>query len=288
MRKRLRLLLAMLSIFILIVVYYFCALTDGIWPFNGIDKDSLGTFGDSWGMLTSIFSVLAFLGVSYSLIMQAEAFKHSESFTQKQVYFTTKQSFENNLFQMLSLLQDVISAIHVRKVNPEEGEDPVRQGRSSFKLIYELTVNDINKKVETRNYESLSDMYIHINESYSKQGKHIAINLGHYFRFLYNIFKYIYESDIKDCEKLAYAKIVRAQISNYELLLLFYNIFDVDGIKFEKYIYEYSIFDNMPINKLMSKYHVLLLDPIAFGENTSYNPKDLLREFNQLNNILAS
>lgn len=49
-------------------------------------------------------------------------------------------------------------------------------------------------------------------------------SLGHYFRNLYHIFKYVYFTDlIIEEEKRVYSNIVRAQLSSDELVLLFYN-----------------------------------------------------------------
>ena len=70
-----------------------------------------------------------------------------------------------------------------------------------------------------------------------------------YFRHLYRIFKYIDESQlIDDTERYSYSCIVRAQLSEYELLLLFYNALTIDdnGIyKFKNLIEKYAIFNNI-------------------------------------------
>lgn len=49
--------------------------------------------------------------------------------------------------------------------------------------------------------------------------------LGHYFRHLYMMVKFVAFSDIVTCyeEKMKYLKILRAQLSNYEQIMLFYN-----------------------------------------------------------------
>lgn len=283
--KRLGWFFLFLTTFLSVVVYYYIALTKAYWPFDGIKKEELGTFGDSWGMLTSIFSVLAFLGVSYSLIMQTDAFKHSEDVAQKQQYHTLKQGFENNLFQMLSLLQEIISEIRIRKTNVDKDDDPVRVGRSTFKVIFELSYEKYKPIYQERKYDSLSEMYVHLLDLFRGTGGHTQFNLGHYFRFLYNIFRYIHDSNVSGEDKLEYAKIVRAQISNYELLLLFYNIMHVDGIKFQKYVVEYQIFDNLPVDKLLNPAHALLFDAKAYGENVSFR-KDFIMDDFKKNNLL--
>ena len=59
------------------------------------------------------------------------------------------------------------------------------------------------------------------NQIYSEFYNKFNSDLGHYFRNLYHIFKFIKNSEEKD--KNGYASILRSQLSNDELLLLFYN-----------------------------------------------------------------
>jgi len=63
---------------------------------------------------------------------------------------------------------------------------------------------------------------------YSKGQQH---EIGHYFRHLYHILKFI---DSQDVEKQDYANLVRAQLSGEELVLLFYNCMCKEP-KFEKF-----------------------------------------------------
>ena len=70
-----------------------------------------------------------------------------------------------------------------------------------------------------------------------------------YFRHLYRIYKYIDESPlIDDSERYDYSSIVRAQLSEYELLVLFYNALTINDngeFKFKRLIEKYAIFNNI-------------------------------------------
>ncbi|HBV3145481.1 TPA: hypothetical protein MDU55_005104, partial [Klebsiella aerogenes] len=93
---------------------------------------------------------------------------------------------------------------------------------------------------------------------------------------IYNMFKIIHESDLTSVNKKKYANILRAQLSNYELLMLFYNANFVHGRKFETYMNSYAILDNLPAEKLINKKHVAFYDKKAWGENydaLKYHPK---------------
>lgn len=74
--------------------------------------------------------------------------------------------------------------------------------------------------------------------------------LGHYFRHLYQTVKFIVEQDdniIKD--KYAFIKIIRAQLSNYEQALLYYNSISLFGKPWldEKYLTEWRMIKNIPL-----------------------------------------
>lgn len=89
--------------------------------------------------------------------------------------------------------------------------------------------------------------------NYIPFGGHIS-RLGHYFRHLYQTVKFISLQDEKIINtemKQAYAKVLRAQLSDYEQLLLFYNINSTLGNAWtrgsENFIKEYRMIKNMPI-----------------------------------------
>ena len=80
-------------------------------------------------------------------------------------------------------------------------------------------------------------------------------SLDHYFRHLYRIFKFIYEADktlISNDKKYEYASIVRATLSQYELVLLFYNGFSHP--RFKELIEEYALLNNLRPELLATNY----------------------------------
>ena len=96
-------------------------------------------------------------------------------------------------------------------------------------------------------------------------------DLGHYFRYLYNIFNFIKEHEIKD--KPLYSNIVRAQLSDKELIVLFYDCLSQSQAEvFKPLAEEFSIFDKISFHQLLNTNHVELYRPEAFGETESLNP----------------
>jgi hypothetical protein len=106
--------------------------------------------------------------------------------------------------------------------------------KQDFEYLKQIPL-ELQKKVgDKRKKEMLIiiyDYYFHIYQS----------DLGHYFRNLYHIVKYIDSSSITDDEKKLFIGILRSQLSNYELLLLAYNGLHTYGAKFYPYLEKYEI-----------------------------------------------
>lgn len=95
----------------------------------------------------------------------------------------------------------------------------------------------------------LQEIYLHYFQIYHA-------TLGHYFRNLYHIVVYIDKSKLSKSDKIEYLKILRAQLSNYEILLLAYNGMSVYGKKFKPLIEKYKLLKNLNFEKKLSKsYH---------------------------------
>lgn len=80
---------------------------------------------------------------------------------------------------------------------------------------------------------------------------HIS-KLGHYYRHLYHIIKFIAQQDIdflSEKEKCEYAKTVRAQLSDYEQLILYYDVCSAFGNAWitDGYIRRFRMIKNIPL-----------------------------------------
>jgi hypothetical protein len=79
------------------------------------------------------------------------------------------------------------------------------------------------------------DHYYHIHQS----------DLSHYFRNLYHIVGFVERASIRKKSKRTFLKMLRAQLSNYELLLLAYNGLHPYGEKFYPLIENYELLKNL-------------------------------------------
>lgn len=100
------------------VIIYAGALIALTWPISEISISKSGVFGDSFGLLTSLFSGLAFAGLIITIVMQRDelALQRQELNLTREELFGQKQEmqnqnetlriqrFENTFFKMLGKL----------------------------------------------------------------------------------------------------------------------------------------------------------------------------------------
>lgn len=84
--------------------------------------------------------------------------------------------------------------------------------------------------------------------------------IGHYFRMLYNIVKFINNSHLEPAEKRFYTSIIRAQLSKYELSLILYNCASSYGReKFLPLVIKYEILKHLEPESLAAPEHQKLV-----------------------------
>lgn len=225
---------------------------------QSISKDSgdWGTFGDFiGGTLNPTLAFLSFLALLQTIRIQSKELKNSTEELAKSSEALAEQSkslkiqnFDNIFFNMLTLHNEIVNntsllmfkelfekkdstiiergeivseenkkyfyTINELKVNIEE--DREYYGRKSFYRLFEIVNQFIKDNIQNNN-NNPTGLYNAFHLEYSEI-------LNHYFRNLYHILKIVDEQDIFDLDKKKdYTNILRAQISNYELALIFMN-----------------------------------------------------------------
>lgn len=227
-----------------------------------------GQLGDMFGAVNSLFSGLAFAGLIVTLILQRKDLNlQRESIQQTneqlgiqarefeiQNKMAKQEQFRNTFFELLRMLQTIVSEI---KVNVEELDGKIRlvQGKKIFEELFterdftyigesRLRFFSIDQKArDEKNYEYISDP---IRFSF----------LFHYFRFVYRIIKYVDETDVLNSieERYQYVAFLRSTLSNYEVAAIFYNCLSRNGReKFKSLVEKYALFDNIDDKILGSK-----------------------------------
>ncbi len=200
-----------------------------------------------FGSVNALFSGWAFVGVIIAILLQKEELElqrkeleETRKEFQQQNETLKRQRFENTFFSMVTLHNQIVNAIAVIK----NSSGDISQGREAFEVIRRRMREFYDRNIRQPSKEKTSQVVADI---FDNQYKNI---LGHYFRNLYRIYVFIDNSDVEDKE--FYAKILRAQLSNYELVILFYNCYFYEaGENFQKYVKKYNLFDNFPLRELI-------------------------------------
>lgn len=231
----------------------------------------LGTFGDSAGFWNAIFSALAFGAVILT-------FRHQHKKDQEDDERARLAQFQGQCMTMMSMLAEIVSQLRISEndepsieivstslisngwSNTPLGEEKTNRehvkredvvGRACFKYIY----NQRPGKKSICGYIAgtyKEDACPNV-DVYAGIRKVMENHFDHYFRTLYRILKFIKESDLGRCDikkqeetRDLCADLVRAQLSTFELAVLYYNGLYPEFNQTAKLLYEhFCLFDNM-------------------------------------------
>jgi len=234
-----------------------------------------GAFGDTFGFINVLFSGLAFVGIILAIILQSKELEYQRKELQQtraeirgqkeqlqaQNETLRRQNFESTLFQMLRLHHDIINAIDIEHGGwGREGfTDITEKGRDAFVYLFSVLAGRYSQSQIGEGLEKVDAEY---EELYTEH----QTDIGHYFRNLYNIIKFIdRKGPAQFEEKYVYTSLVRAQLSSHELLLLFYNSLSRFGRdKFKPLIEKYHLLKNMPLNEIIQPEHEAFYNSSAF------------------------
>lgn len=223
--------------------------------------------GDAIEFSAAVFSALALAGVVVALMLQQKELKlaHQELQETQRLLFEqreevskssaalAKQNFEATFFRMLEVLESIRKDITLRKSansNPE-----FLQGRPAIRSQVDRLLRHQLSHLEACDVPT---KYMQIYET------ELADSFGQYFRTVYRTLKYVDSSQIED--KKFYTGILRAQMSNSELFMLFYNCTSSLGsVKAKPLIEKYEMFDNFPSTELANpgKHRKLIASRLA-------------------------
>ncbi|EGK02588.1 putative phage abortive infection protein [Dysgonomonas gadei] len=257
------------------------------------DGNKYALFGDSFGAVNALISAFAFAGVIVAIVIQRNELRlQRKDLELQRNEFSTQnktlqlQRFENTFFNMLSLQQQIVNDLYYKETIKdhiiEDAPDPslgrltkevlvekTIQGRELFffsfrEIVHHITTSDGQKK-------DVSGMrgYLYFKGLGSYENSYTPSYFDHYFRHLYTIIKFVDKSDFLSFEeKYKYTTMVRATLSRYELVWLYYNgLSSVGKQKFKKLIEEYSLLKNIREDLLtLSKENTTIIAAKGFNQ----------------------
>ena len=242
-------------VFVLVLVLVVVAwLATGFLLVDYIDSAERGKFGDMFGVINALFSGLAFAGVIYAVLLQRKELECQREELRAQNTTLKKQNFENTFFQLLRLHNEITNSIEFAKLNNKA------KGKRSFYLFY-IELTDYYRALEEQGLNRED----RINKAYLRFYGINQNDVSHYFRNLYAIVKFIESSDVENVE--LYVNLIRAQLTNNELLLLFYHSLGGDRNGLKPIIEKYTLFESLPrVNLLNQKEHESLYKDSAYNK----------------------
>jgi hypothetical protein len=254
-------------LFVSASIYYFYIKGINDFELNLLGDFLSGSVASIWSLAGLFFIYVAFLGQKQQLLNQQLEIMYSqlevkntrlELAGQKeemkiQNATLKQQKFENTFFNLLNLLSSVVNSIDIRN---KRTQNIISSGRDCFKIFYDEFITAINKdneKITGFLIENISTGdVIKTYESYFKKNQS---DLSHYFRSVYHIIKFIDNSDIED--KKRYIGLLRAQVSSYEQILIFYNCFHPFGKKLKILAKKHKLFKNLDDGLLLNNNHYI-------------------------------
>jgi len=260
-----------------------------------IDTKLASDFGQFFGgFVGTMFAISGTLLILITLISQ--------------IVENKKNQVTNHFFKMLDYHNEIVRQLSVSHIDPKKDDiSEGRRAFVIFKLqLRELLkiVDKINKKLHLKlsdddiidiayisffygidnDWEDFSDDKFSkykdreiilkklLNEkekSKLKIGRTNQTSLSSYFRNMYNAIKLVDENKfLTRKEKIALIKILRAQLSNPELYVLFFNLNSRFGKKWKEreYITKYKFIKNIP-NKYCERFNPNNFFPMEYEEN---------------------
>ncbi len=226
-----------------------------------------------FGAVNALFSGLAFLGVIVAILMQREelrlqrtdlelqrtelALTREEITGQReqmeaQTRALNTQVFESTLFQLLRAHGEIVDGLVMRSGGSIKcsGRECFREWRTQLQTAARRGISAGEATPPRNVVEPFKNL--------------VQVHAGHYFRNLYQIVRFV---DERSEEAAFHMRLVRAQLSRFEIAVLFYNcVCDVGSKRFKPLVEKHALLHGLDPHDLFDLADRDLLQPEAYGE----------------------
>jgi len=216
-----------------------------------------GAFGDSFGPLNALVATVAAVGAVAAYRAQREELNRVKESAPLERAEAAKRDFEITFFNLLGLLRETVKEVDV----PDAYNKNPLYGRDGFKRILEERIgrstgdDDIDSKKFKGSYVRYRD------------------DLAHYFRLVYHVLKHIKQTNSID--KMLYVRLLRATLSNAEIVLIALNCMYGGGkLKLKPLVEEFAILHNISTSDAKSRRIIAAFEPSAFGDRSFIESDD--------------
>jgi len=241
-------------------------------PFNIFDGINVGKFyihigkynelGDFISGITAPFlSIAAFVLLYLTYSSQKKELQESRTILKNQNELINKQQFENTFFNFINLHNQIVNQIEITITQTSKTSKGTTENRTilkghdcfvrtyeNFRLLYQhLSANQA--KMKTPIYPDKKDF---INAVFIEFFKDRYSSLGHYYKNLYQIVRFVDNANISN--KSNYTDIIRAQLSTNELLMLCIYCLSNGKEEFKPLVEKYSLLKDIAENPELLRY----------------------------------
>lgn len=211
----------------------------GLFIMFPISEDSIekaGQFGDSFGVINTLFSGSAFIALVITIYLQQQEMRETKKETQR-------QNFENTFFKMIDLYKSVVKDLSLeipRIYNGIFSDDGIEEFSYTQYKIGEVLLfrgeKDLQGKEVIDELLKIFNMYKHALKTHPKKYqisegeyedfyKEYENVIRHYFSTIYQILKFVDKNkNIEKEEKKDYINLFLAQIPKIELKLFYFHV----------------------------------------------------------------
>ena len=233
-------------------------------------SDQIDNLGKMSNSLNALFSGLAFAGLVFAILLQRRELELQREELDETGETLRKQNFESSFFQLLGNHSALVEGMTIRR-----GADGDYYGRDAFRYLrgkLGLAYGVASLQTEGDGEIDLDSEMNCISKIYDGFFEEYQPYIGHYFRNLYHIVKFVHENPYfsqakSPSDRKTYTSLARAQLSSDELTLLFYNCLVTRNHKFKLLIEKYALLESMRFPSLLNKSHVFLYCENAYGDS---------------------
>lgn len=190
------------------------------------NSDEWSNLGEYLGGISgTVLNFLTFMAMIYTFTTQNQNSKNRDD--------------QDIFFKLLDSLGQIVSDTTYKPMllNPK---NEIRQGDRAFRSMYTALVQMFREVRQKKGNE------IEYKQAFEKFHRKNLTVLGHYFRFVYNILKFIDNSSLDYETKKQLVAFLKSSLSQAQLSLIFFNcIFGVGEERFKPLIEKYGLFDNL-------------------------------------------
>jgi hypothetical protein len=209
--------------------------------------EAWGQFGDFFGgTLNPILAMLSLFAILGALIIQSRELSHSTSALREQSEHLSLQAFENTFFAMIQINSDNVRGLDLEDTEKSDGYNP---GRGAFRfLVLRLkAAYDFSSKYSGEGKDEREVIGLAYKNFYSLNDRFI----GHYLSGLERVIEFI--EIRRPVDRRQYYLIVGAQLSQNELILLFYHSLSCSGVLGIENLNKFLFFEKLPVKSVFNE-----------------------------------